>query len=352
VLEVIFAIFGLVFGSFATVVAYRVPRKETIASGRSRCPNCGRQIRAIENVPVFSYVFLRGRCPGCGERISPRYPLIEIGTAVLFVVAAAKFGLSGEAFVFAALFWVLVVLTVIDLEHKLLPNRIVYPATTVGASALVVLSAIDGEFGRSSGTVWLGAAVVALLLAILLWPAPETAPGDVAADETPTEIPLASASETSSGADDDTHEKTGELPPIRWYEVLILIVLVISWIALIVVSIQTGPYNRVAGAVIGVGVFSGLFFFLSLVYPAGMGGGDVKLTLLLGAMLGYLKAPAIVLTGMFLSFAAGGVVSIGLLLARRAGRKTGIAFGPFLALGTVLAVVWGENLADYYSETL
>lgn len=347
-LEVLFGIFGLVFGSFATVVAYRVPRKETIASGRSRCPDCGRQIRAIENVPLFSYLFLRGRCPGCGERISPRYPLIEAGTAVLFVVAAAKFGLSGEAFVFAALFWVLVVLTAIDLEHKLLPNRIVYPAMAVGATALVVLSAVDGEFGRSSGTVWFGAAVVALLLTILMWPAPDTAAGDVAADEAPSEIPPSLPSETSGGGGDGGDE----IPPIRWYEVLILIALVISWVVLIVVSVQTGPYHRVAGAVIGVGVFSGLFFFLSLVYPAGMGGGDVKLTLLLGAMLGYLKAPAIVLTGMFMSFAAGGVVSIGLLLARRAGRKTGIPFGPFLALGTVLAVVWGENVADYYSGTL
>ena len=350
-LEISFALFGLVLGSFGTVVAYRVPRKEGIATGRSRCPHCGRQIGAIENIPVLSYLWLRGRCAGCGARISPRYPLIELATGALFLSSALKFGFSGEAFVYAGLFWVLVVLTMIDLEHQLLPNRIVYPAFVVGVVALAAVSVVDGEFGRASGTLWFATGVDGLLLAILLWPAPEGATGDL-----PSEHEEVAAEATPEVSADPAHEKPEqaqpELPPIRWYEVLLLVALLGAWIALLVTSLQTGPYDRLSGAVMGIGVFGGLFFFLSLLYPAGMGGGDVKLTLLLGAMLGYLEAPGIVLAGMFMSFAAGGVVSIGLLAARRAGRKTGIPFGPFLAMGTTIAVLWGDSIVDYYASTL
>ena len=95
VLEIIGAgVLGLIFGSFGTVAAYRIPRHETIVTGRSKCPQCGRQIKAIENIPVISYLALRGRCPGCGERISPRYPLTELVTGVLFALAVAEFGLT------------------------------------------------------------------------------------------------------------------------------------------------------------------------------------------------------------------------------------------------------------------
>jgi leader peptidase (prepilin peptidase) / N-methyltransferase len=141
-------ILGLIFGSFATAAAYRIPRHEPISKGRSRCPSCGSTIRAIENIPVFSYLFLRGRCRHCGRRISPRYPVIELVTGTLFALAAWKFGLSVEAIVYAGFLWALVVLTVIDLEFKLLPNRVVYPAFVAGWLGLVIAALLDGVAER------------------------------------------------------------------------------------------------------------------------------------------------------------------------------------------------------------
>src|SRR5438552_7151113 len=83
--------FGLAVGSFLTVVAYRVPRHESVVAPRSRCPGCGTPIRARDNVPVVSYLLLRGRCRSCGARISPRYMFIELLTAALFAAVAAEF---------------------------------------------------------------------------------------------------------------------------------------------------------------------------------------------------------------------------------------------------------------------
>jgi leader peptidase (prepilin peptidase)/N-methyltransferase len=148
-------VLGLIFGSFATVVAYRVPKRETVVSGRSKCPSCGRTIGALENIPVVSWIVLRGRCRHCGEKISPRYPLTELATGLLFALAAWRFGITVTGVVYAAFFWSLVVLTVIDLEHKLLPNRIVYPMFLVGWAGLIASALVDsqlaGERLRSAG---------------------------------------------------------------------------------------------------------------------------------------------------------------------------------------------------------
>lgn len=147
-LVVLASILGLLFGSFGTVVAHRVPRKENIATGRSRCPDCGRMITWIENIPVFSWAILRGRCRGCGARISARYPLAELATAVLFGLAAWKFGMTVTAFVFMGFFWTLVVLTVIDLETTTLPTRIVRPAFVVGWVGLTAAALVHDETDR------------------------------------------------------------------------------------------------------------------------------------------------------------------------------------------------------------
>lgn len=150
--------FGLIFGSFATVVAHRVPRSESIVTGRSHCPSCGTQIAWFENIPVFGYLVLRGKCRHCGARISARYPLIEATCAVLFAALVWRFGLSFEVGVYAAFFWTLVVLTVIDLEHTLLPNKIVIPAFVVGWAGLATVALVDGEPSRLIDSA-IGAAV-------------------------------------------------------------------------------------------------------------------------------------------------------------------------------------------------
>ena len=232
---------ALALGSFLNVVASRLPLQRSAMAGRSACMSCGHELAWHDNVPVVSWLLLRGRCRSCGERISPLYPAVELATAGLVAACFVAFGLSGEAFVASFFCVVLVVLSAIDLTHRIVPNRIVLPA------ALVVLVAQTA-----------------------LEPSPEWALGALAA--------------------------------------------------------------------------AGFLFAAALAYPAGMGMGDVKLALLLGAMLG-----RTVSVGLMVGMVAALVPSV-LLLARHgsAARKMGIPFAPFLALGALVALFAGEPLLHAY----
>ena len=148
----------MIFGSFGTVAAYRIPKRQTIVSGRSHCPHCDRTITWVENIPLFSYLLLGGRCRGCKTRIPIRYPLIEAGTGLLFGLSAWKFGFTPAAVVFAAFLWALVVLTVIDLDHKLLPNRVVYPMFVAGWVGLAIDALVRDRSGSLVDAA-LGAAI-------------------------------------------------------------------------------------------------------------------------------------------------------------------------------------------------
>lgn len=238
-------VMGLAFGSFANVVVHRVPLKQSIVRPASRCPSCGVELRARDNIPVVSWLLLRGKCHNCGARISPRYPAIEILTAALFGFAAWRIRPSTDLIAYLPLLWVLVVLSFIDLEHKLLPNRIVVPSFVAGVALLGIAVAV--------GPPGLGAWVRALF-----------------------------------------------------------------------------------GAAVGFGAF----FVLALISPRGMGMGDVKLSAVLGLALGYLGWSRL-LVGFFISFAAGAVGGIALIAARRAGMKSEVPFGPYLALGTIVSVLFG-----------
>lgn len=125
-------LFGLIVGSFLNVCIHRLPRHESLATPPSHCPSCGRRIHWFENIPVLSYVWLGGRCRGCRVRISRLYPLVELTTAVTFVAAYDLFGpgwLLASRLVFAC---AMIVLLVIDLQHRILPNVITVPGTVVG----------------------------------------------------------------------------------------------------------------------------------------------------------------------------------------------------------------------------
>ena len=140
---VLFALSGLIVGSFLTVVVHRIPSGEGIARGRSRCPRCGTTIRAIDNVPVVSWLLLRGRCRSCGNPISLQYPLTEMATAGLFLAASATFeavALAVPAAIFLAL---MVAIALIDARHRIVPNRIVYPALVALAPAVVIGDLLD-----------------------------------------------------------------------------------------------------------------------------------------------------------------------------------------------------------------
>lgn len=232
---------ALAVGSFLNVVVARVPARRSILHPPSSCGACAREIAGRDNVPVVSYLLLRGRCRHCDARISPLYPVVELVTAGLIVACFAVFGATVWAAFAAGFSAVLVALSVIDARHRIVPNRIVVPA---GAVALIAHTAIDPSL------VWLGWALAA----------------------------------------------------------------------------------------------SGVLFLVVLAYPSGLGMGDVKLALLLGAMLG----ASVTLALMIGLFAA--LVPSAVLLARHgsSARKMAIPLVPFLALGAVVALFFGDALLDAY----
>ena len=245
------ALLGLLIGSFLNVVVHRVPRSESVVRPPSACPTCGTQIRPRDNVPVLSWLLLKGRCRVCSTRISPRYPLVELGTAVLFAVMAARFGYDAVLPAYLFLAAVGTALALIDLDVHRLPNTLTYPSYPV---ALLLLG-LAAALGSDSGSI-----VRALV-------------GGVAA--------------------------------LLFYALLVV------------------------------------------VYPAGMGLGDVKLSGVLGLYLGWLGYGVLV-AGLFLGFLLGGLVGILVIALGKGGRKTKVPFGPFMLLGALLAVLVGQRLVDAY----
>lgn len=139
-LLVLLGLFGLLVGSFLNVVIVRVPSGESVLRPPSKCPRCEQHIAPRDNVPVISWVLLRGRCRSCGEPIPAGYPLVEMGNAVLWVAAGLRFGDTWETIPYALFFSVLLALSVIDLELYILPNKITYPSVLVSLVAIVGLS--------------------------------------------------------------------------------------------------------------------------------------------------------------------------------------------------------------------
>lgn len=134
----VFLPFGLVFGSFLTVLIHRVPAGESVLRPRSRCPSCGTPLRSVDNIPLVSWLALRGRCHACGARIPAVYPLTELATGALFVAVALRYEDWWVAAMLAAFTGILTALAVIDIRTKKLPNRILYPSIVATAAYLVV----------------------------------------------------------------------------------------------------------------------------------------------------------------------------------------------------------------------
>jgi leader peptidase (prepilin peptidase) / N-methyltransferase len=237
-------VLGAVIGSFLNVVAYRLPRHESLITPASHCPRCDTPVKPYDNIPVVSWLLLRGHCRSCGEPISPRYPLIEALTAALCAGVVVNGGSSARIALGLLTVLLVVPVALIDLEHRLIPNRLTLPAA---ALALALGTALD---------------------------------------------------------------PSGE------------------------------PARLIAGAAAG-----GFLLLAALAYPGGMGMGDVKLAGVLGLCLGSSVAPAL-LTALFCGVAVGVVV-----IAREGaakGRKTAVPFGPFLALGALVAVFAGPAIVDVY----
>jgi leader peptidase (prepilin peptidase)/N-methyltransferase len=157
---------GLLIGSFLNVVAYRLPRGESLVKPRSRCTSCGEDVRSYDNVPVLSWLFLRGRCRHCGVKISARYPAVELVTALVFAAVAIVNGLNAELLLTLPFAAMLIAVASIDLEHRIVPNKILLPMAVwaIGAGAFVRLDALPEMLIAGA------AAFTALLLAALAYP--------------------------------------------------------------------------------------------------------------------------------------------------------------------------------------
>lgn len=165
----ILGLFGLVVGSFLNVVIVRVPSGESIVSPPSKCPQCEAAIAPRDNIPVISWLLLRGRCRSCGEPIPAGYPLVEAANAGLWVLAGVAFDPLWQVITFALLFSVLLVLSVIDLELMLLPNAITYPTILVSLVAVPVLAqAFTDDPGRTVVKAYAGGLGFPLFLLVVL----------------------------------------------------------------------------------------------------------------------------------------------------------------------------------------
>ena len=179
-------VYGLIIGSFVNVVIVRVPSEESVLKPRSKCPMCQTPIALRDNVPVVSWLLLRGKCRSCGEPIPAGYPLVELANAALWVLAGARFGASWEVVPFALLFSVLLALSVIDLELYILPNAITYPAAVVSLLVIPPLALLATETPRNhivgaliGGVSYAGGLAVTLLLWELLTKREGMGMGDV-----------------------------------------------------------------------------------------------------------------------------------------------------------------------------
>jgi leader peptidase (prepilin peptidase)/N-methyltransferase len=182
------AVFGLVIGSFLNVVIHRVPRKESVVSPRSRCPTCENELMARDNVPLLSWLLLRGKCRHCSAPISARYPLVELLTAVAFAAIGARFGADWALPSYLIFTAALVAVGFIDIEHYIVPNRILIATLAVGGPLLVMAAALDdrwldlrraliGAVAASGGLLvmnlvnprWMGMGDVKLAFPLGLW---------------------------------------------------------------------------------------------------------------------------------------------------------------------------------------
>jgi len=243
---------GLLIGSFLNVVIWRVPRKLSVVRPPSHCPQCETPIRPRDNIPVVSWMVLGGKCRHCGNPIAVRYPLVEASCGLLFAAVAARFGADWALPAYLVLTAALLAISIIDLEHFIVPDRITAPLTVSSLALLGLAAAAEGNGWRFGRSLLGGLAFFAFLL------------------------------------------------------------------------------------------------LLNIVNPRGMGMGDVKLSFSLGLFLGWLGWGQVFLGG-FLSFLLGAVVGVALIATKVKGRKDHVPFGPFLAAGTLITILWGASILRWYT---
>lgn len=245
-------LFGLCIGSFLNVCIFRIPLAQSIVHPPSACPGCGTYIRFYDNIPVLSYAFLRGRCRHCRTGISFRYPAVELAAGLTALSVYAAYGPSVQALVYFAFIATLWVVTLIDIDHRIIPDAISLPGIPIFFLASLAL-----------------------------------------------------------------------------------------------------PGMTVKESVLGILIGGGSLYAIALAYSViqkadGMGGGDIKLLAMIGALVGWKG----VLFTLFASSALGTVTGIGLMIANGKTMKMAVPFGPFLSAGAVVYIFFGSRLIDWYLSLL
>lgn len=240
--------YGLIIGSFLNVCIYRIPRGESIAWPGSHCPACNHSLSWYDNIPLFSYLILRGKCRYCKNNISGQYPVVESLNAVIYIIMYTKFGFGVDFIFYSLISSVLLAILFIDLKEMIIPDSLV-----LGILVLSVIHKTVNYFLYS--------------------------------------IPL-----------------------------------------------------DLFDSIIGLLVAGGLFLIIVIVSRGGMGGGDVTLI----AALGFILGVKYILLNIFLSFVLGAIISIILLAVKIKTRKDPIPFGPFIALGFFITVLWGQDIINLY----
>jgi leader peptidase (prepilin peptidase)/N-methyltransferase len=243
IITFVFALFGLVVGSFLNVCIDRLPADKSIVYPPSQCDSCRQRLAVIDLIPVFSYLFLRGRCRYCGSKVPWRLLWVELATGLIFAFSYWFFGLSWQLAVTVFYVCLFLVLFVIDLEHGLILNKIVYPMMGVA----LIIDIVWGKVGLVKGLIGGAAGFVFLMIPVL-------------------------------------------------------------------------------------------------VYPQGMGWGDIKMAALIGLVSGF----PLVAVALLLGVIGGGLLAGLLLLLGIKKRKDAIPFGPFLSLATVVTLYWGNDILTWY----
>ncbi|MCA9479336.1 MAG: prepilin peptidase [Nitrospira sp.] len=239
-------------GSFLTVCIHRIPQGKSVVVPRSKCPSCGVQIVWYDNIPVWSFLWLRGQCRMCQQSIPFRYPLIEIVNGLGYLLVVWRFGLAWSTVIYAGLFSVFLVVTWIDWDHQIIPDLITLPGIVVG------------------------------VLCAGFW-------------------------------------------------------------------LPTGWGNSLMGLLVGGGVLLILAWASPFLFgKEGMGGGDIKFLAMVGAFLGWKAA----LLALMIASVVGACCGVALLLARVMERGQYIPFGPYLALGSLTAMLWGNEIWTWYFNGL
>ena len=245
---VLIFILGLIVGSFSNVCIYRIPRNESIIFPASHCPKCCSNISPKDNIPLLSYILLKGRCRNCKSKISIQYPIVELLTGLIYLIIYLTYGLSVQFLIYIILSSALIIIAFIDLNEQIVPDVISLPGIVIGF-------------------------------------------------------------------------------------ILSFFVPYISFI------------NSVLGIFAGGGIILIIGLAGSIIFKKeAMGGGDVKLAAMIGAFLGW----RYIIISLFLGFFLGALAGIILILSKIKSREDVVPFGPFIVLGSLITLLWGEKIISWY----